>query len=107
MPHIIDPSFSAMCPHAGTISMIPSNVRVKVGGSPAAVAADSFLVAGCAFVAGTAPAPCVMVNWMVTALRVKVGGQPVVTKSSVGLTSGAAPPGPPNILVTQMRVKAQ
>jgi hypothetical protein len=107
MTQIVDPTFTAMCPHAGTVSMIPTNMRVKVGGSPAAVASDSFLVAGCTFVAGTSPAPCVMVNWMVTALRVKVGGQPVVTKASVGLTSGAAPPGPPNILVTQMRVKAQ
>ena len=107
MSQVINPSFTAMCPHAGTISMIPTNVRVMVGGAPAAVAADSFPVAGCAFMAGPSPAPCVMVNWTVTALRVKAGGQPLVTSASVGLTSGAAPPGPPNILVTQMRVKAQ
>ena len=88
MSYILNPSFSAMGPHAGTISMIPTNMRVKVDGAPAAVAADTFLVAGCTFQIAGVPAPCVMVNWMVTAMRVKVGGQPVVTSA-------------------QMRVKAQ
>ena len=103
---ILNPSFSAMCPHAGTVSMIPTNMRVKVAGAPAAVVADTFLVAGCTF-ATTAPMPCVMVNWLVTAMRVKVGGQPVVTSTSTGLTSGAAPPGPPTVLSFQTRVKGQ
>lgn len=107
MSYVIDPSFTAMCPHAGTVSTVPTNVRVMVGGSPAAVAADPFLVAGCAFMAGPSPAPCATVNWMVTSLRVKVGGQPTVTSASVGLTSGAAPPAPPLVLVTQLRVRAQ
>jgi hypothetical protein len=107
MSYVLTPSFSAIGPHAGTISMIPTNVRVMADGAPAAVAADSFLVSGCTFVAGGAPAPCVMVNWMVNSMRVTIGGQPAVTSASVGLTSGAAPPGPPSVLSTQLRVKMQ
>jgi len=107
MSYILDPSFTALGPHAGTVSVVPTNTRVMVNGAPAAVAADTFLVAGCAFNISGVPSPCVMVNWTVTATRVKVGGQPVVTSASVGLTSGAAPPGPPSVLVTQVRVKAQ
>jgi uncharacterized Zn-binding protein involved in type VI secretion len=101
-------SAQAMCPHGGQVSTAPGSPRVTVGGQPVATLADTFLVAGCAFVVGTKPQPCVKVQWLVPAMRVKVGGQPVILQSSTGLCQSAdqIPAGPPSIVMTQMRATA-
>ena len=98
----------AMCPHGGQVSTAPGSPRVTVGGQPVATLADTFLVAGCAFVVGTKPQPCVKVQWLVPAMRVKVGGQPVILQSSTGLCQSAEqiPAGPPSIVMTQTRATA-
>jgi len=99
---------TAMCPHAGQISIIPSNMRVMVGGQPVATMGDTFVVAGCPFTVppGT-PQPCVKVQWLVPAMRVMVNRQPAILQNSTGLCQSAAqvPQGPPNVVVTQVRVK--
>ncbi len=100
---------TAMCPHAGQVTIVSTNVRVKVSGQPVATMNDTFTVAGCPFVlppAGT-PSPCVKIQWMVPAMRVRVGGTPVILQSSTGLCLSAAqvPQGPPTVLVTQIRVR--
>ena len=100
------------CPHAGSASVVPSNMRVKVGGQPVAVLPDTTTVAGCPFQipvgVGTKPQPCVVVRWLVPALRVKVSGQPALLKTSSGLCQSVEqiPQGPPNVVVTQVRAKA-
>jgi hypothetical protein len=80
---------------------------VLVGGQPVVTLADNCLVAGCAFTVppGT-PQPCVRIQWLVPATRVLAGGQPVILQSSSGLCLSPAqvPNGPPNVLVTQVRV---
>jgi len=102
---------SAICPHGGQISVISTNVRVKVMGQPVAVMGDTYTVAACPFQiptpGGPKPQPCVKVQWIVPAIRVKVMGKPVLLKSSVGICQSAEqiPQGPPNVLVTQMRVR--
>jgi hypothetical protein len=97
----------AMCPHAGQISTVSSNTRVMVSKQAVATSADQFLIAGCPFVLGPAPHPCVKVQWIAPALRVKVGGQPAVLATSTALCLAAdqAPQGAPLVLVTQVRVK--
>jgi len=96
-----------MCPHGAPINVVSANFRVLVGGSPAAIATDPCLVAGCAFTVPPAiPQPCVTVQWLKTSLRVRVGGNPVVCSDSAGLCLGVAPAGPPVIVSTQQRVKA-
>jgi hypothetical protein len=98
---------TAMCPHGGQVSVVPTNTRVLLGGQPAAVLADQFLVAGCAFtVPPGKPQPCVKVQWLVPAARVLIGGQPAILQSSTGLCLSAdqIPAGPPNVVVTQLRV---
>jgi hypothetical protein len=101
----------AMCPHAGQISTVSSNVRVKVSGQPVATFADTSMVAACPFQiplpVGTKPQPCVKVQWLVPAVRVRVMGNPVLLKTSAGLCQSAEqiPQGPPTINVTQLRVK--
>jgi hypothetical protein len=85
-----------------------TNTRVKVGGQPVAVMADQFTVAGCSFtVPPNKPQPCAKVQWLVPAARVRVGGSPVILATSTGLCQSAdqIPAGPPNVIVTQLRVK--
>lgn len=99
---------SAICPHGGQVSVIPSNTRVLVGGQPVATLGDSFLVAGCAFTVGPKPQPCLKVQWLVPATRVLVNGQPAILQTSVGLCQSAEqiPQGPPTVIATQPRVMA-
>ena len=53
------------------------------------------------------PQPCVMVKWLVAAARIMVGGKPAVLQNSVGVCQSAEqiPQGPPNVAMTQIRVK--
>jgi hypothetical protein len=93
------------CPHSGQATIMSSNVRVKASGSAVALQNDQTTVAGCSFMIGSVPSPCLMVQWLVPAVRVKVSGSPVLLKSSSGLCQGSAPQGPPSIQTTQVRVK--
>jgi hypothetical protein len=96
----------AMCPHGGQVSTTPGNARVKVGGQPVATTADTFMIAGCAFMVGTKPQPCVKVQWLAPATRVLVGGAPPILATSAGLCQSAEqiPQGPPTVTTVQPRV---
>jgi len=97
---------TAICPHGGSITTISANTRVLVGGMPVATLADTSLVAGCAFVVGTVPQPCLRVQWITPAARVLVNGQPALLQTSAGLCLGPtqAPQGPPSVIANQARV---
>jgi len=98
---------TAICPHAGQVTTIPTNPRVLVSGMPVATMGDAFTVAGCAFTIPVGkPQPCVKVQWLVPAVRVLVNGQPVILQTSVGLCQSAEqiPQGPPTVVATQSRV---
>jgi len=98
---------TVMCPHGGQANASSSNLRVKVSGMAMASVADQFMIAGCAFMVGNKPQPCVKINWVVPALRVKVNDSAVLLQSSTGLCQSAeqAPQGPPSATATQLRVK--
>ena len=98
---------TAICPHGGQVSIIPSSARVLVGGQPVATLGDTYLVAGCAFAVGPKPQPCLKVQWLVPATRVLVNHQPAILQSSSGLCLSAEqiPQGPPSVLVTQVRAQ--
>jgi hypothetical protein len=97
---------SAICPHGGQITIIPSSPRVLVSGQPVATFADTTLVAGCAFTVGPKPQPCIKVQWLVPAARVMVNHQPTLLQTSAGLCTSAEqiPQGPPTVIAGQMRV---
>jgi hypothetical protein len=98
----------AICPHAGQVMTMSSNVRVKVSGQPVATLADQYLVGGCAFtVPPTKPQPCLKVQWLAPAARVLVGGQPAIlqTSSALCLSAEQIPQGPPSVLAGQPRVR--
>ena len=97
-----------MCPHAGSVTVISTNTRVRVSDQPVATQSDTYAVAGCTFtVPGPKPQPCVLVRWLQPATRVRVNGQPVILATSTALCQSAEqiPQGPPTVMVTQTRVK--
>jgi hypothetical protein len=96
-----------MCSHAGQFSIITSNSKVKLDGQPAVTQQDTCTISGCPFMVSLAPHPCVLAKWLVVATRVKIGSNFAVLKDSTALCQAAdqAPQGPPNIVVTQMKVK--
>ncbi|GAB4574776.1 MAG: hypothetical protein Kow0077_23000 [Anaerolineae bacterium] len=110
MSFLLDTSATVMCTHAGSVQIITSNVRVKLSGNFATTLADTFLVSGCPFtVPGPKPQPCVRLQWLVPAARVRINGSPALLQTSTGLCLSAEqlPQGPPNVVVTQVRVKGQ
>jgi hypothetical protein len=97
---------SAMCPHGGQVTTAPGNARVLVGGQPAATLGDTYTIAGCAFMVGNKPQPCVKVQWLAPATRVLIGNQPAILRTSSALCQSAEqiPGGPPSVANTQMKV---
>lgn len=97
---------TTMCPHGGQATTISSNARVTVSGTPVATVADQTVIAGCPFMIGSKPSPCVKVQWVVPATRVFVNGQPALLQTSTGLCQSPeqAPQGPPVVTVNQTRV---
>lgn len=104
---IVQVGASIQCPHGGVVSATPGNPRVRLGGQPVTTAADTFVVAGCPFVVGTKPQPCVQVQWLTTSTRVKVGGQPVILQNNNGLCKSVEqiPQGTAMPVAVQTRVR--
>jgi hypothetical protein len=98
-----------MCPHGGTVTASSSNTRVNAGGSPALRSTDTFVIAGCPFVVGPSPHPCVSVQWMTQDLRSRVLSNPTLSEASVGLCLAAdqAPQGTVLVVSTQEQVSGQ
>jgi hypothetical protein len=100
---------TTICPHGGQVQDVPTTPRVLLSGLPAAVMADMYPIAGCAFtLPGVGPHPCTLAQWVTPALRVFVMGVPAVLQTSVGLclAPDQTPQGPPGVLVNQPRVIA-
>lgn len=97
----------ALCPHGGTIAILPISQRVRVGGQPVAVVNDPNQVTACSFNVSGVPQPCVRVQWLAPAQRVRVLGQPAVLHTSAGqcFSANQFAQGPPVIVSTQARVR--
>jgi hypothetical protein len=105
MPNLLTPSATMMCPHGGTVTGTPSQTKAMAGGAPILQATDTFVIAGCPFVVGVVPMPCVSVQWTMPAQQVQVGTN-ALNESSVGLCLAAtqAPQGTVLIVSTQTQV---
>ena len=94
-----------LCMHGGQAQATAPNPRVKVSGQPIVTQSAPHVVAGCPFVTGTNPMPCVTAQWITAATRVRANGMPVLLQDSQAI---CAPNGTGvNIVVTQLRVKGQ
>jgi hypothetical protein len=93
---------SVLCVHGGTATPTAPNPRVLVSGQPTVLMSAPYAIAGCPFVTGTNPMPCVTGLWTVAATRVTSNGQPVVLMDSQAV---CAPNGTPLVAVAaQTRV---
>jgi hypothetical protein len=94
---------TVLCAHGGQAQATAPNPRVRVSNQPIVTQSAPHAVAGCPFVAGTVPSPCVTAQWTVAATRVRAGGVPVLLQDS---QATCVPNGTPvNIVVTQLRVR--
>ena len=81
------------------------NPRVLVSGQPIVTMPAPYMIAGCPFVSGVNPVPCVTASWSTASLSALSNGQPVLLMDSKALT---APNGVPLIISTvQPRVVAR
>lgn len=105
MAGLLNVSSVMMCPHGGTVQAVSSNARVKAAGDFVLRQSDTFTIAGCPFVIGTVPHPCVRVQWVQPAARSKAVSDFTLTAQSVGLCLAAdqAPQGTVMITATQPR----
>jgi len=106
MGKLLNASTTMMCPHGGTVNIITSNSKTKAGGDFVVCSSDTFLIAGCPFMIGPTPHPCMQVQWVQTALKSKVMSDPPLADDSVGLCVAAdqATQGTVQIVVTQSQV---
>jgi hypothetical protein len=109
MAGLLNSSSILMCPHGGTVSITTSNSKVKVGGDYAVCQSDTFTIAGCPFILGLVPHPCVQVQWVQPAAQSQVAGDYTLTEDSVGLAVAAdqAVQGTVQIVFTQPQVAGQ
>jgi len=93
------------CAHGGMAMPTAPNPRVLVSGQPIVTMAAPYTIAGCPFVTGTNPLPCVTATWTAASISVLSNGQPVVLMDSQAIT---APNGVPLIAsAAQPRVIAR
>jgi hypothetical protein len=104
MPALLTAASTMMCPHGGTATAIPSQTQAMVD-APILLISDTVIIAGCPFVLGVVPSPCLTVQWVVGATRVQAGGTLVLNEASVGLCLAAtqAPQGAVLIAMTQAK----
>ncbi len=106
MAQILQMGCTITCPHQGQASPVPGNTKTKVDGNFALLVSDTMTIAGCTFMIGNTPSPCLTIRWSLPAMKVKVDGTPVLLDSSVGLCLSAAqaPQGSASISGAQTKV---
>lgn len=107
MPAVLQLGCTIQCPHGGMVSAIPTNTKVKVGGAFALLASDTYLVAGCPFMVGPKPQPCLTVEWQMPATMFKIDGKQVLLETSIGICKSpeGAPQGVAIVNGAQAKVK--
>jgi hypothetical protein len=105
---ILQMGCTIQCPHGGQAMAVPSNTKVKVDNAFALLPTDTFTIAGCSFMMGNVPSPCLTIQWLGEATKVKINGTGPLLESSSGLCKAAtqAPQGSASISGAQTKVKA-
>jgi hypothetical protein len=109
MAGLLNSSSVMMCPHGGTVSAVTSNTKVLAAGDQVLRASDTFVIAGCPFVIGFVPSPCVSVQWIAPDTQSQAVGDFTLSENSVGLCLAGtqAPQGTVLINFTQTQVSGQ
>lgn len=90
MPAVLTTASQVTCMHGGQVILTTANGQMTVNGSPALLQTDIHQVAGCPFVIGLVPSPCIQVMWQSGAATMKVNEVAVLTQASIGLCQSAA-----------------
>lgn len=85
MAGLLNTSSIMQCPHGGMVNVTSTDTRVQAAGGYVLRSSDTFIVAGCPFILGLVPHPCVQVQWVQPATRSKAVGDFTLTEESVGL----------------------
>ncbi len=103
--YLLDQSATVLCMHGGQAQGTVPNPRVKVSSQVTMQQPNPWTIAGCPFSTPGGPMPCITAQWTTAATRVKSGGMPLLLQDSQAV---CAPNGTGvNVVVTQVRVKAQ
>jgi hypothetical protein len=97
-----------LCTHGGKAILVTANAQARAGGQ-VLLESDVHAVAGCPFVSGVTPMPCVRIEWTAGAGSVKIGGTKALVQSSVGkcLNAASAPQGVAIVVPGQFRARGR
>jgi len=106
---LVDAGATIMCPHGGSVTIVPSVTQVALSSQPPLLADDRVTIAGCAFNVSGSPSPCRAIQWEKTAKAVSFEGGAPLTSGSLGICKNAAgaPQGFALVSGFQTRVRAR
>lgn len=90
MPPVVTTASQVQCMHGGMATLVTTNSVLLAGGMPALLETDIPIIAGCAFVVGVVPSPCLTIEWAGAATKLTVNGAGVVLIDSIGMCMNAA-----------------
>jgi hypothetical protein len=90
MPPVITTASQVQCMHGGMAVLTTTNSLLTADGALVMLASDIPTVAGCGFVVGTVPSPCLTIEWSGEATSLKVNGTGVLIETSIGKCMSAA-----------------
>lgn len=67
------------------MNVISADTRVQAAGGYVLRSSDTFIIAGCPFILGLVPHPCVQVQWVQPALKSRAMGDFTLNEENVGL----------------------
>ncbi len=80
-----------LCPHGAPVTIAATGFSARMpNGLVPAKSTDAFVIAGCPFVAGDRPSPCLRVQWLVTNAAEPIDGVPSLDQRSMGICIGAS-----------------
>jgi hypothetical protein len=95
MPPVVTTSSQVQCTHGGMAVLVTTESVLMAGGAPVLIESDMPIIAGCPFVVGIVPSPCITIEWVTVATQLTVNGAGVVLETSIGtcLNAAGAPQG--------------
>ena len=106
---LIDAGATILCPHGGSVTVVPSVTHVTLSGQPPLLADDDLTIAGCGFNVSGSPSPCMEIQWLDPATAISVESGAPILSSSVGVCKNAAgaPQGAAVVTGFQTRVQGR
>ena len=106
MSPLLTTTSTVVCPHFGQAILMTSNTQALVLGAPVLLVTDLHAVAGCPFLFGTVPSPCLTIQWVTGATQSKINNVPALLQTSVGLCLNAAQAPQGTAIVVQTQTQA-